>query len=129
MARMLKLARSCVVFVGFLALTLASVSPVTAVVAPPPLLAKPKLGNMVDARVNLKASFDRATAARGGMEKAGLTAAQRQVATLALNLKALKRSMPGLEVRVSNLTGGPESVINQAGALTQAAPGRASEEI
>jgi uncharacterized repeat protein (TIGR01451 family) len=127
MPRMLKLARSCVVFVGFLAL--ASVSPAAAIVAPPPLLAKSALGNMVDARVNLKESFMRATAARAGMEKAGLTAAQRQVATLAVKLKALKRAMPGLEVKISNLTGGPESVLNSAGALTPAAPGRASEEI
>ena len=124
---MLKLVRSCVVSAGFLAL--ASVSPVTAVMAPPPLLAKPALGTMVDARVNLKESFVRATAARAGMAKAGLTAAQRQVGTLALKLKALQRAMPGLEVRVSNLTGGPESVVNQAGALTKAAPGRGSEEI
>src|SRR5579872_2869819 len=127
MVRMLNLVRSCVVSVGFL--TLASVSPVTAVMAPPALLAKPALGTMVDARVNLKDSFARATAARAGMEKSGRTAAQRQVAALAARLQALKRSMPALEVKVSNLTGGPESVINQAGALTAAAPGRASEEI
>ncbi len=124
---MLNLARSCVVSAGFLAL--ASVSPVTAVMAPPALLARPALGTMVDARVNLKESFVRATAARAGMEKSGRTATQRQVSALAARYKALKRSMPALEVKVSNLTGGPESVVNQAGALTQAAPGRASEEI
>ncbi|HEY0511691.1 MAG TPA: IPTL-CTERM sorting domain-containing protein [Thermoanaerobaculia bacterium] len=114
---------------GWIALvaSLVFVSPVAAAIAPP-LLAKPKLDLMIDARVNSIESFRRATAARAGAAKSGLTESRRTVAAIAARVVELKRTLPGLEVQLSNLTGGPETVLNKRGALTGAAAGR-SEDI
>ncbi len=102
---------------------LVCVSPALSITAPP-AAGKAALERMVDARVNLQDSYRRATAARGTEAKVGLAEAGRQAAQIAAAVVKLRSTMPGLEVRLSNLTGGPESVINQSGALTAAAAGR-----
>jgi uncharacterized repeat protein (TIGR01451 family) len=97
--------------------------PLAAITAPP-VHGKASLDRMVDARVNLQDSYRRATAARANETRVGLAAAGRQVAQVAAAVAKLKGTMPGLEVKLSNLTGGPESVLNKSGALTAAAAGR-----
>ena len=92
-------------------------------------IVNPGTGRMVDARVNLKSSYERAMAARPGAAKAGLAKARGQAAGVAARYAELKRAMPALEVKLSNLTGAPERVANPSGALTAAAPGRSSEQI
>jgi uncharacterized repeat protein (TIGR01451 family) len=88
-----------------------------------------QLPRMLDARVNAKDAFNRATAARAGVAAKGLADTKRAVAERAAAYVELKRAMPGLDVKFSNLTAGPEMVHNQGGALTAAAPGRRSEDI
>jgi uncharacterized repeat protein (TIGR01451 family)/fimbrial isopeptide formation D2 family protein len=83
---------------------------------------------MVDARVNLKDSFQRATAARPGSLAAGLSAAGQQTQAIAAAIARLKSGMPGLEVRLTPATGGAAEVRNKRGALTAASPAR-SEDI
>jgi uncharacterized repeat protein (TIGR01451 family)/fimbrial isopeptide formation D2 family protein len=104
------------------------VSPVLSVTAPP-LSGRAALDQMIDARVNSKDAYERAQATRASEAATKLAAARLQTAATVSVIAALKRTMPGLEVKLSNLTGGPESVRNKAGALTGAAPGRSSEEI
>lgn len=89
----------------------------------------PKLGRMVDARVNLKDSYQRATAARSGAAAAGLAEANRQTTDIVEAIAGQRGALPGLEVKLSPLTGGPSSVLNKRGALTAAAPGRSSEDV
>jgi uncharacterized repeat protein (TIGR01451 family) len=97
--------------------------PLAAITASP-IQGKGTLDRMVDARVNLKDSYRRATAARAGETRAGLAEAGRQVVQVAAAVAKLRGTMPGLEVMLSNLTGGPESVSNKSGALSAAAAGR-----
>jgi uncharacterized repeat protein (TIGR01451 family) len=120
----LTLVRGCIASLA----VLTCASPLLAVVAPPQLLAKPKLGNMVDSRVNLPDAYKKATAARSESVKAGLASARLQVKETAAAVVKLKKAMPGLEVQLSNITGAAETVTNRSGALTAAAPGR-SEDI
>ena len=94
-----------------------------------PLKGKPSLGRMVDARVNLKDSYQRATAARPGAAAAGLAEAGRQTEAIVAAIGARKQALPTLEVRLSAATGGPSSVENTAGALSAAAPGLDNESI
>jgi uncharacterized repeat protein (TIGR01451 family) len=119
----LKLFRGCIASL----VLLACASPLLAVAAPP-LLARPTLGTMVDSRVNLPEAYKRATAARPGAAAAGLANARGQAKAIVAAATALKAKMPGLEVRLSNVTGAPEMVGNKRGALTAANPGR-SEDI
>jgi uncharacterized repeat protein (TIGR01451 family) len=102
--------------------------PGPAITAPPPLLRKPAPPKMVDARVNLKASFQQAVSARALAAKSGLSQAQVQAKAIGAAVTRLKRTMPGLQVTVSEV-GGLSAVGNRRGALTPAAPGRKSEEI
>jgi len=90
---------------------------------------KPSLTNlrMVDARVNLPESYKQATAARPAAAASSLVAARQQTAEIAARIAALRRTMPGLDVRLSNLTGGPTEVRTKSGSLTPAAAGRAED--
>jgi uncharacterized repeat protein (TIGR01451 family) len=107
---------------------LASVHPLGAITAPEDGN-KASLGRMVDARVNLQDSFKRATAFRRAAATSGVALARVQAAAIVDAMKKLKATLPGLDVRFSNLTGGPTEVRNQRGALTSAVPGRKSEDI
>jgi uncharacterized repeat protein (TIGR01451 family) len=96
----------------------------------PSATAKPAaLPRMADARVNLKASYRRAAAARSGAAAAGLAEARRHTAELLAAAVQLRKALPGLELRFSGLTGAPEVVRARSGSLTPSAPGRGSEEV
>jgi uncharacterized repeat protein (TIGR01451 family) len=110
-----------------LALLLACAAPLAAVTTPP-TTGKLGLGRMVDARVNLPTSYQKATAARPGAAAAGLAESRRQVTATATAIAALKRTLPGLDVKLSNITGGPTEVVNNQGSLTRQDP-RGSEDI
>ena len=84
---------------------------------------------MYDARVNAPGSFRQASNARPGAAAAGFTEARLHAAAIAEAIRDLKGTLPGLDVQISGLTGGPESVINTQGNLTDAAPGRRSEDV
>ena len=120
---MLTLVRGCIASLALLTCT----TPLLAIAAPP-LLARPPLGNMVDSRVNLPDAYKKATAARSGVVEAGLAKARVQVKETAAAVVKLKKALPGLDVKISNITGAAETVANLRGALTAAAPGR-SEDI
>ncbi len=122
---MLKLFRGCIASL----ILLACASPLLAVAAPPPLLQRPKLPNMVDARINLKGSLKRARAARASAASAAVDQVRRQAAAIGAAVNQLKRTMPGLQVTVNTVTGGLAAVGNRGGALTAAAPGSKSEAI
>jgi fimbrial isopeptide formation D2 family protein/uncharacterized repeat protein (TIGR01451 family) len=122
---MKNLARGCVAVLAILA----GIQSAAAVTAPPPSLQRPKLPNMVDARVNLKGSFQRARNARAAAATAGLDQARRQAAVIGAAVTQLKRTVPGLQVTVNTVTAGLSAVSNRAGALTNAAPGRKSEDV
>ncbi len=122
---MKNLVRGCVSLLAILA----CVQSAAAITAPPPLLQRPKLPNMVDARVNLKGSFQRSRAARATAASAGFDQARRQAAAIGAAVTQLKRTMPGLQVTIDTVTGGLSAVSNRGGALTAAAPGSKSEDI
>jgi len=88
-----------------------------------------KLGRMVDSRVNLKDSYKRATAARPGAAASGLSAAGLQTKAIVAAIAQHRQALPGLEVKLSPVTGGPESVRNKRGSMTAAAAGRSNEDI
>ncbi len=125
---MLSLARGSIVLAAVLT-CLSPAGPAGAVSAPPVLLARPSLGNMVDARVNYKQAYERATAVRGARVASGLSEARTQAASIATAIAKHRASQPGLEVRLSNLTGAPSEVGSRIGSLTGPAPGRSSEDI
>jgi len=102
-------------------------NPFSVTAAPP--AGKAALGRMVDARVNLKDSYQRATSARSGAGAAGLAEARRQTAAIVAAVAAHKLALPGLDVRLNGVTGGPSSVRNSRGALSAAAPGLDNESI
>jgi uncharacterized repeat protein (TIGR01451 family) len=104
-------------------------SSLAAVSAPPPLLARPSLPGMVDARVNLQKSLQRSRAFRATAASAGATVARQAAASIVTAIGKHRQAMPGLEVKLSNVTGGATEVRNQRGALTAAAAGRSSEDI
>jgi subtilisin-like proprotein convertase family protein len=83
---------------------------------------------MLDARVNLQDSYRHATAARPGKAVAGLQRAGQQIASITTAKNQKKAAMPGLDVRLSNFTAGPELVHNAYGSLTAASTQR-SEDI
>jgi uncharacterized repeat protein (TIGR01451 family) len=78
---------------------------------------------MLDARVNGVGAYNRATAARPGAAKAGLERAQARAATIKAAIETKQKTMPGLQVRLSPLTGGAEVVRNRRGTLTNASGG------
>ncbi|HEV2843553.1 MAG TPA: hypothetical protein VG477_01800, partial [Thermoanaerobaculia bacterium] len=107
---------------------LVSIPPAAAVTVPP-MKEKPATVRMLDARVNLPGAFERAAAARGTAATEGLTEARQAATASATAITRLRQAMPGLDVKLSNLTGGPDTVRNKRGGLTAAAPGRDSESI
>jgi uncharacterized repeat protein (TIGR01451 family) len=111
---------------------LASTSLARAVQAPPPQQKTSPGGaqlGMLDARVNAKDVWQRAMSTHQKTSAAGLITAKAAAVTVTGKLSALKRQIPGIKVQLSSLTGAPSSVHNRGGALTSAAPGRASEDI
>ena len=100
-----------------------------AVTAPPPTGGKSQLARMSDARVNLKDSYQRATDARPGAITAGRNSSNSSAAAIANAIAARAVTQPGLEVQLSNLSGGPRSILDKSGALTAPAPGQSSEAI
>ncbi|HYG62921.1 MAG TPA: hypothetical protein VEL74_10095 [Thermoanaerobaculia bacterium] len=58
-----------------------------------------------------------------------LEKARRQTEEISAAAAALERVMPGVEVNLSGVTGGPSEVVDRRGALTGAAPGAGSETI
>ncbi|HTQ81004.1 MAG TPA: hypothetical protein VMM92_13480, partial [Thermoanaerobaculia bacterium] len=116
---------------GILSLVTAAF-PCAAVVATPasgPAGGKAELARMADARVNLKESFQRATAVRRAAATVGLAQARQLTKGIASAIASFSHTLPGFEARLSNLTGAPSAVRNQRGALTAAAPGKRSEDI
>src|SRR6185436_9702656 len=91
-------------------LLLACAANLAAITKPPASLAKAKLGRMVDARVNLSEAFSAATKARSTEVRSGLAAVRQEVRAMAAAQVALKRAVPGLAVKISGITGGPEVV-------------------
>ena len=89
---------------------------------------KPAQPRMLDARVNLKASYKRANDARPGQAAAGLEQARLNLQAIVTAAQQKKKEMPGLEVKVAGLTGGVDTVRNKRGALT-AVSGQSSETI
>ena len=108
-----------------LALTTAAAAPSIAA-GPAGRLAQ---ADMLDARVNLRVSYDNATAARQARLTPGRLAAEQHASLVSEAANALAQSLPGLDLRVSNLTGAPTSVGNDRGALTAPRPGVASDTI
>ncbi|HEX7678683.1 MAG TPA: hypothetical protein VF713_11210, partial [Thermoanaerobaculia bacterium] len=100
-----------------LMLLLAGALPLAAVVAPP-LAGKASPPRMLDARVNLRESYLHATAARPGKAADGLQRAGQQIASITAAKNQKKATMPGLDLRLSNYTAGPELVRNTYGSLT-----------
>jgi len=96
--------------------------------APAAPKSQPTLG-MLDARVNAPAAYRKAVSARPGLATGGFAEARRHAEGIAVAISDLSRTLPGLDVQLSTLTGGPESVLNKAGGLTDAAPGEGSEAI
>ncbi|HEV7508576.1 MAG TPA: IPTL-CTERM sorting domain-containing protein [Thermoanaerobaculia bacterium] len=84
---------------------------------------------MVDARVNSKQAFQRSLAARPEAAKALLAKTRTLASEMVTQFAKVKRELPGLEVKFSNLTGAPTIVVNNQGPLTAAAPGQSSETI
>jgi uncharacterized repeat protein (TIGR01451 family) len=83
---------------------------------------------MLDARVNLRSSFEHATKARATKARDGVTAAKAQTSVIVAAVKTLKNgAMPGLDVKLSGYTGAPETFRNARGTLT--ATGGASETV
>jgi uncharacterized repeat protein (TIGR01451 family) len=119
-------ARACAILFSLI-LTLS----LSAAMAPP----SPKKGDgaanqarMLDARVNLRAALQNATKARAAKARDGVTQAQRNAAEIRTAVASLRSSMPGLKVRFSEYTGGPETIRNARGGLTGAS-GSSSEAI
>ncbi len=113
------------------ALLLVSSTVAMAVSTPPADQNKANAGSlgMLDARVNLKSSFQHAVAARPAYAAAGRNAGVSSAAAVANAVAAHSLSKPGLEARLSNATGGLSSLHNKSGSLTPAAPGLGSETI
>lgn len=85
--------------------------------------------DMLDARVNAKDAFQHALAARPGAAQNGLVRARSTTQSVVNAVASLKHTMPGAEVRLSNLTGAPREVNGKSGPLTPPANGVASEDI
>src|SRR5262249_42170963 len=100
-------------------------------IAPP---AQPGKGSierlgMLDARVNYKLGFDHSAAARPGALQNGLAQTQALAIGIGSAVRSFQKARPGVEVRISNLTGAPRNVNAKKGTLTPSAPGKASEAI
>lgn len=112
-----------------LALVLFGSLPAQAVTKPEASGARGEPLDMLDARVNLKSAYLSATSARPDALASGYGVAQQQAASAMAAARSLGRLLPGLDVRLSSLTGAPESVLAKGGPLTGPAPGQRSEDI
>ena len=121
--------RQFFVFLTCIVLLIAVAAPAAAITAPPPGAGKAQPARMVDARVNFTAAFRSATAARAGTASAARSLSASGAAAIASAIAARAATQPGLQVRLSNLSGGPESIRDRTGALTAPAPGRSTEAI
>ncbi|MDP9190159.1 MAG: M36 family metallopeptidase [Acidobacteriota bacterium] len=83
---------------------------------------------MLDVRVNLESSYKDATAARPGQDVSARQSAQQVIASIKDAVANKKKGMPGLQVRLSGLTGAAELVRNNSGTLTGTSGG-SSESI
>ncbi len=110
-----------------LAIALVISAPLSAALAPAHA-AKGSQPRMLDVRVNLESSYREATAARPGQDATGLARAQQIVNSINDAAVEKRKSMPGLQVRLSKLTGGVELVENTRGKLTGTS-GASSESI
>ena len=119
--------RISLVFVGLL-----TVAPLVAAIQPEEPQDRAEKGKqtarMLDARVNLPTERQRALAARPGAE-AQAADAVRQAEEMGRAIAEVRRTMPGLEVKTSQISGLVSSVRNKRGALTEAAPGKSNEAI
>ncbi len=87
-------------------------------VSAPSATAKGAEIRMLDARVNLRAEYQRAVSARKTAADAGLLRAKADAGAIAAAIAERKHGLPGLEVHISALTGAPTLLKNRAGALT-----------
>ena len=110
-----------------IAIALVSSAPASAALAPT-RAAKGSQPRMLDVRVNLESSYKEATAARPGQEATARQRAQQVVASISDAIADKKKTMPGLQVRLSGMTGAAELVRNNRGALTGVS-GASSESI
>ena len=107
-------------------LTIGSAYAITA----PPLLSKDFANaGMIDARVNLKSAYLHATAARPGAADNGFVAATSRNKFSELAARGLKKSLPGINVKYSSLTGAPVALSNAGGWLSAAPSSASSEQI
>ncbi len=84
--------------------------------------------NMLDARVNARDAWQRSLDAQPQASANGTAARASANSTVSIAAQQM-RDNPGLSVRLSGLTGAPNSVSHTMGTLTQAAPGKSSESI
>ena len=100
----------------------------SAQVALPPPASKVHILNMVDARENLKASYQNSLGARPGLAQSGLTNARNQAKAIAAAFATYKKSQPHANVVFSNLTGAPRMIVNAGHTLTSSS-GASSDTI
>ena len=85
--------------------------------------------NMIDVRENSGAVYRHALDVRSAAAQSGLSVARTQAHAIGSAIIALKQSLPGADIRVSNLTGAPRMVIVPGGSLTGPSPGTSSANI
>jgi uncharacterized repeat protein (TIGR01451 family) len=81
---------------------------------------RPSAIRMIDARVNAKEEFRSAMDARPGLQTQGTQRATAALKSMTDALTMSRRTMPGLDVRFSGITGAPTLVRNSRGTLTKA---------
>jgi uncharacterized repeat protein (TIGR01451 family) len=109
------------------AIALVVSAPLSAALAPA-RATKGSQPRMLDARVNMEDSYKEAVAARPGQATSGMERTQNIVESVLEATANKKKTMPGLQVRMSGLTGAPELVRNNRGTLTSAS-GQSNESI
>jgi uncharacterized repeat protein (TIGR01451 family) len=84
---------------------------------------------MLDARVNAKDAFQRASAARPGSVQSGFLRARGQAQAITSAAARFQQKFTGAGVKFSNLTGAPRAIASGAKTLTNPAPNSSSESI
>lgn len=74
----------------------------------------------LDARVNHRDAYVRSTAARPERTKSARASSKNTVAAIIEATRVMRRTVPGLQVKFSEITGGPYEVKNKRGTLTPA---------
>src|SRR5690606_31644389 len=85
--------------------------------------------SMLDARINHPGAYESALTARPKAATEGRGAALKQAAEIAEASRALAQAVAGLDLRMSAMTGAPDSISRKGAPLTGPAPGRSSEAI